>query len=195
MTKILKHTFASKVDVDSNVIRSISMNSTDFNKIKDEESTGDVFGINSKDVIEFSAFTQQNELVGWKTIQQTPNYTTRNVSYFDTEGEIQNKTISYLQSLYPKTNDGNILISPKYELSLLGIEQGEYKVRIAYRNDIVGSFENPYKFQISEISGSRTEIKAVTQSFKNSRNPNQVSFNFEYNKHYTHKLITLLGPF
>ena len=189
MTKILKHTFASKVDADSNVIRSISMNSQDFNKIKEGESSGDVFGLNSKDVIEFSAFTQQNELVGWKTIQQTPNYTTRNVSYLDTDGNMQNKTISYLQSLYPKTNDGNILISPKYELSLLGIEQGEYKVRIAYRNDIVGSFENPYKFQISEISGSRTEIKAVTQSFKNSRNPNQVSFNFEYNNFINKQVV------
>ena len=181
MTKILKHTFASDIDINTGSIRSISLDSEDFNKIKESESSGELFGLNSKDTIEFSAFTHQNELVGWTTIEQAPNSSPQNFSYLDTSGEIQNKTISYLQSLYPKTQDGNILISPKYELSLLGLEQGEYKVRISYKNDIVGSFENPYKFQISEISGSRTEIKATTQSFKNSRNPNQVSFNFEYN--------------
>lgn len=189
MTDILQHTFASKFDIDTNVIRSSSIDSTDFNKIKDRENTGDLFGVNSKDVIEFSAFTQDNELVGWKIIQQTPNYSTKTVSYIDTSGVIQNKNISYLQSLYPKTSDGNILISPKYELSQLGIEQGEYKVRIAYRNDIVGSYENPYKLKIKEISASRTEIKAVTQSFKNSRNPNQISFNFEYSNFLNKQVV------
>jgi hypothetical protein len=180
MTDILQHTFASKFDIDTNVIRSSSLTPTDFNKIKEREVSGELFGVNSKDVIEFSAFTQNNELVGWKTIQQTPNYSTRAVSYLNSEGVLERKNISYLKSLYPKTSDGNILVSPKYELNQLGLRQGEYKVRISYRNDIVGSFENPYKLQIKEISGSRTEIKAVTQSFKNSRNPNQISFNFEY---------------
>ena len=180
MTDILQHTFASKFDIDTNIIRSSSLDSTDFNKIKEREVSGDLFGVNSKDVIEFSAFTQNNELVGWKTIQQTPNYSSRDVSYLNSDGVLERKNISYLKSLYPKTSEGNILVSPKYELNQLGIRQGEYKVRISYRNDIVGSFENPYKLQIKEISGSRTEIKAVTQSFKNSGNPNQISFNFEY---------------
>ena len=148
MTDILQHTFASKFDIDTNVIRSSSLTPTDFNKIKEREVSGELFGVNSKDVIEFSAFTQNNELVGWKTIQQTPNYSTRAVSYLNSEGVLERKNISYLKSLYPKTSDGNILVSPKYELNQLGLRQGEYKVRISYRNDIVGSFENPYKLQI-----------------------------------------------
>ena len=44
----------------------------------------------------------------------------------------------------------------------------------------MGSFDNPYKLVIKEISPSRTEIRAITQSLQNTRNPNQISLNFEY---------------
>lgn len=189
MTKILQHTFASSADNETNILRHISLSSDDFNKIKESESSGELFGVNSKDVIEFSAFTQSNELVGWKTIEQAPSYATKNITYLNTSGELENKTVSYLQSLYPKTKNGEVIISPKHELGLLGIEQGEYKVRISYKNDVVGSFDNPYKFEIKEISSSRTEIKAVAQSFKNSVNPNQVSFNFEYSNFTNRRIV------
>ena len=73
MTDILQHTFASKFDIDTNVIRSSSLTPTDFNKIKEREVSGELFGVNSKDVIEFSAFTQNTELVGWKSLQKPQN--------------------------------------------------------------------------------------------------------------------------
>ena len=82
------------------------------------------------------------------------------------------------------------MVSPKYELEKLGITQGEFKVKISYKNDIVGSFENPYKFIIDEISPSRTELRVLTQSLKNSQNPDAVAFNFEY-ENFTKKQVVV----
>ena len=189
METFLKHTYATEVDTDTNNVRGSTFDASVFNKIKELENEGLKFGKNSKDVIEFSAFTSENQLVGWKLLEQNPKYINRNVSFTDIDGNIQNRDVSYLDSLYTTTSDGNIIISPKYELNELGINQGEYKIRIGYRNDIVGSFENPYKLEIVEISDSRTEIKAVTQSFKDSKKPNQVAFNFEYNNFITKQVV------
>ena len=162
METFLKHTYATEVDTDTNNVRGSTFDASVFNKIKELENEGLKFGKNSKDVIEFSAFTSENQLVGWKLLEQNPKYINRNVSFTDIDGNIQNRDVSYLDSLYTTTSDGNIIISPKYELNELGINQGEYKIRIGYRNDIVGSFENPYKLEIVEISDSRTEIRRHT---------------------------------
>ena len=62
----------------------------------------------------------------------------------------------------------------------LGISDGEYITRVSKRCDLVGSFDNPVKLIITDISSSRTEFKASPQCLTNSILPNEVSLNFEY---------------
>ena len=191
MNTFFQHTYASNEDAESSLLRGSFLETEDFDKLLETRSVGNSrFGKNSKDVVEFSVYSPQNELFGWTLVDQTPNYITKQFSYKTPNGELINKTISYLDSLYPTTADGGVLVSPKYELEKLGITQGEFKVKISYRNDIVGSFENPYKFIIDEISPSRTELRVLTQSLKNSQNPDAVAFNFEY-ENFTKKQVVV----
>ena len=191
MNTFFQHTYASNEDAESSLLRGSFLETEDFDKLLETRSVGNSrFGKNSKDVVEFSVYSPQNELFGWTLVDQTPNYITKQFSYKTPNGELINKTISYLDSLYPTTMDGGVLVSPKYELEKLGITQGEFKVKISYRNDIVGSFENPYKFIIDEISPSRTELRVLTQSLKNSQNPDAVAFNFEY-ENFTKKQVVV----
>lgn len=181
MKTFLPHTYISEVDIDSNAIRGSLISQKIFDEIKDSEKLGNSFGKRSKDVVEFSAYSPAGEIFGWKVIEQAPNYVTKNLSYIDFSGQSNMIAIDYLESVYPRSSDGHVLISPTHELEELGIGDGNYKIRMSFRSDVVGSFENSSKLSITDISSSRTEFRAVTTSLKDSRNPNDVSLNFEYN--------------
>lgn len=173
--------YPSNEDENTNTIRGTVVSNEVFSDIKDQELVKTDFGKNSKDVIEFSVYSSRGEIFGWKLVEALPDYTNKTINYTNLDGESSSLNISYLNSLYLKNKKGDIILSPRHELEELGITQGNYKVRISFRTDVVGSYENSTKLKIKEISPSRTEIKATTSSLKNSRNPNDVSFNFEYN--------------
>ena len=179
MSNFFKHTYIPKTD--NSFIRGNLISPEIFKKISDGKSYDySKFGINTKDVIEFSAYSNEGDLVGWKTIEQTPVYSSTDIEYTDYEGNTTRKRISTLDSLYPKTKQGGLIISPRSELLDLGITDGSFKYKISFRNDIVGSYENSTKLIIEEISNDRTELKAIPSALKDSSSPDSVAFNFEY---------------
>ncbi len=148
--------------------------------VTDTNISGKKFGNYSKDVIEFSVYSTTGELLGWKIVEREENYSQKDLSFINNEGVRIEKSVSYLDSVYPTTSTGDIIISPIHEMLSLGLTQGEYKIRTSQRSDLVGSFDNPVKLNLTKISTSRTELKAVPQSLTNSTSPNDISFNFEY---------------
>lgn len=189
MNNLIKHTFATDVDSNTNSLRLSNLSEDAHTQLQEATGKGELFGYNLKDVVEFSVYTTENQLIGWKTIEQSPNFISKFIEYKDKDFTSTQTNISLLESVYPKTKSGDLLISPKYELESLGIQSGEFRTRVSLKNDIVGSFENPFKLKITEISSSRTELKAITESFNNSSNPSAISFNFEYNNFINKQVV------
>ena len=181
MKTFIPYMYPSDSDESTNTIRGALVSENVFGEIKDTEVQSTDFGKCSKDVIEFSVYSTRGEIFGWKLIESFPEYINKTLNYTNLDGEEISTSISFLNSLYVKNKKGDVILSPKHELEELGITQGNYKIRISFRTDIVGSYENSTKLKIKEISPSRTEFKASPDSLKDSRNPNDVSFNFEYN--------------
>ena len=69
------------------------------------------FGNYAKDVIEFSVFSQSGDLLGWKTIDKQENFSNKSISFTDKNDNIQNVNVSYLNSVYPTTSSGDVIIS------------------------------------------------------------------------------------
>jgi hypothetical protein len=181
MKTFIPYMYPSDSDENTNTIRGSLVSESVFGEIKDTEVHSTDFGKCSKDVIEFSVYSTRGEIFGWKLVEAFPDYINKTINYTNLDGEEISTSVSYLNSLYVKNKNGDVILSPKHELEELGITQGNYKIRISFRTDIVGSYENSTKLKIKEISPSRTEFKALPDSLKDSRNPNDVSFNFEYN--------------
>ena len=89
MNTFFQHTYASTEDVESSLLRGSFLETEDFDKLLETRVAGEsAFGKNSKDVIEFSVYSPQNELFGWTIVDQTPNYTTKQFSYKTPNGDM-----------------------------------------------------------------------------------------------------------
>ena len=193
MKNFIKHIDNFTNDVsDFNITRSrgVNIDSKTINKIvNDTPVTGGDFGKSLKDIVEFSVYTPSGTLVGWKTIIPNYEYFKQNIIYTDSDRNIQKKSVLELKSSYLKTANGNLVISPTTELASLGITQGNFKIRVSLKTDMVGSFENKYKLKIKQISSSRTEILAVLPTTLDTNATDGVALNFEFDNFIKKQLL------
>lgn len=193
MKNFIKHIDNFTNDVsDFNITRSrgVNIDSKTIGKIVNGTPVaGGGFGKSLKDIVEFSVYTPSGTLVGWKTITPNYEYFKHNITYTDSDRNIQKKSVLELKSSYLKTASGNLVISPTTELASLGITQGNYKIRVSLKTDMVGSFENKYKLKIKQISSSRTEILAVLPTTLDTNATDGMALNFEFDNFIKKQLL------
>ena len=153
----------------------------------DQEPTQYDFGKSPKDVIEFTVYSATGEFLGWKLVDDEPNFENIQLEYTNYTGDyVTGSTRVFVQN-YP-TIDGKVLVSPSTDIKSFDFDSGNYLIRYAFRNDIVGSHANKSKLVIQEISPTRTEIKVVPECLKTSRVPGDISLNVEYDNFLNKRL-------
>lgn len=147
------------------------------------------FGRSPKDIIEFSVYTQENEVLQSKLIERDDNFLERKYDFIDYNGEHRIGSINTFDRNYQVSDSGDVIISPTHELRELGYTDGTHKIGVSFRNDIVGSAESSSKLMVVDISPSRLELKLVPTGLKTSKKPLEVSLNFEYYNFFNKRLL------
>ena len=138
-----------------------------------------IFGKSPKDVVEFTVYNLDQEKLGWKNIEDTPLYENEILNYTDYNGDFITGTTQVFNQNYSLVGN-EVLVSPSNDLQSLELDRGSYYIRYSFLNNICGSFENPTKLVITEISQTRTEVKIIPECLKTSSNPSDASLTFEY---------------
>jgi hypothetical protein len=147
------------------------------------------FGRSPKDIIEFSVYTQENEVLQSKLIDRDDSFLERKYDFIDYNGEHRMGTLHTFDRNYQVSESGDVIISPTHELSELGYTDGTHKIGVSFRNDIIGSAESTAKLMVVGISPSRMEVKIVPSGLKTSKKPLEVSLNFEYDNFFNKRLL------
>ena len=105
------------------------------------------------------------EKLGWKNIEDTPLYENEILNYTDYNGDFITGTTQVFNQNYSLVGN-EVLVSPSNDLQSLELDRGSYYIRYSILNNICGSFENPTKLVITEISQTRTEVKIMLECLK-----------------------------
>jgi hypothetical protein len=138
-----------------------------------------IFGKSPKDTLEFTVYNLDQEKLGWKNIEDTPVYENQVLNYTDYNGDFISGTTQVFSQNYSLIGN-EVFVSPSADLQSLELDRGSYYIRYSFLNNICGSFENPTKLVIAEISQTRTEVKIIPECLKTSSNPSDASLTFEY---------------
>jgi CRISPR/Cas system-associated protein endoribonuclease Cas2 len=137
------------------------------------------FGKSPKDVIEMSVYNLDQQLLGWRVVDELPTYEQVNIEFTNYEGDYVTGSSRLFSQNY--TSLGNsVLVSPTHDLQKLELDRGTYYVRYCFLNNLCGSYENETKLVVKDISQTRTEIKIVPECLKTSVKPSAVSLSYEY---------------
>jgi hypothetical protein len=128
------------------------------------------FGSLKNEIIEFSAFDLENNLVGWNRVENEIKTTPITRSYFDLDRNliqysfdlVENGYLSLTNGQYQEENPGQIGVSVADDLNDLNLGTGNYKVQYILLKDEVGDVSE--KMYIKEISPSRKELKLSLQN-------------------------------
>ena len=114
------------------------------------------FGESSNDVIEFSLFNSNQELLSTNKIIPTVSYSVLQGEYLDANNKLQSYTVNKAFTNILKT-DNKVLLNIQSELQQIGVSTGLYHGLYNFTRNIAGN--DTYKLVIKEISPSRTEIR------------------------------------
>tara|TARA_A100001037_G_scaffold67550_1_gene59972 strand:+ start:1121 stop:8908 length:7788 start_codon:yes stop_codon:yes gene_type:complete len=147
------------------------------------------FGRSPKDIIEFSVYTPDNEVLQSRIVERDDSFVERKYDFTDYNGERRIGSINTFDRNYQLSEAGDVIISPTHELRELGYVDGTHRVGVSFRNDIVGSAESTSKLMITDISPSRMELKLVPSGLKTTKKPLEVLLNFEYDNFFNKRLL------
>jgi hypothetical protein len=119
------------------------------------------FGISPNDVIEFSVFDSDNNLVAWDVLQQEKNYRTASLTYLNDQNDVISYSYLELIESFNLYKNSKILVNPIDDLSSVGIVDGTYKVSYIFERLMAGNHDSN-KLIIKDISPSRKEIKIIS---------------------------------
>ena len=139
------------------------------------------FGRNPKDIIEFTLYNEDNQIIKSKIVEPDFKFTRQSFDYIDYNNERKVGHLNIFNSGYELDNNKNVVISPTHELRKLGEDSGSFIIGVSLKNESIGSYESNTKLTILDISPSRTEITVVPETLKTSKRPTELALNNEYN--------------
>ena len=146
------------------------------------------YGSQIDDYIELSVFDSQENLNLWQPVYQDDTYQSRKVEYQD----IKNNTISVTYNEFIPTfilyENAKILLNPRLDLAIYGIQNGSYRVVYNFLSNIVGTYDKQC-LVIKQISPSRKEIKtSLILEKENFNDQDKIDFKSEYDCYVSGKI-------
>ena len=147
------------------------------------------FGQFKTNVIEFSVYNTNDELLGWKVIDPERSYTPIHRTFVDLAGNLQSYSYNQIQQSFfvlhgekqvTKSNADELVVAPVDDLSSLGLSDGAYSVVYSPMDNVVGNQSEKSRLLIKDISPSRKELKVVPVSDRNSSDPESAELNQQY---------------
>mgnify|MGYP003684260565 FL=1 len=105
------------------------------------------FGKSPKDVIEMSVYSLDQQLLGWRVVDELPTYEQVNIEFTNYEGDYVTGNTRLFSHNYTSVG-GSVLVSPTHDLQELELDRGTYYVRYCFLNNLCGSHENETKLVV-----------------------------------------------
>lgn len=159
----------------------------DDQKFLETGSYSFTFGKFENDVIEYTIYDFQDNIIKWNVDYPKSNFSEINTIYKDYLGKTYGLNYKLYKGYY-QTPRNEILVNPIYFLKSNGISEGSYKIKFHPIRDFLGSFVSKQKLKVISISENGKQLSCIPNTKYNSEDVNEINFNKKYNDFIQNKV-------